>query len=254
MMLATLRSHLTYSNVMATIAVFVALGGSGYAAAKLNGQNIKDRSISGKKLKKRTISREKVKKDTLTGTEIEEAKLGTVPRATRADSAADAASLGGTPASAYASLLATDEAPHVVGAAGEPTIDNGGQGDCLWQGETAGGDVNPVSFYRGKDGRVHLAGWPAAQNGPGGCGPELEDARIFTLPAGYRPAHIEQFTSSTDNGAVSVRVVIGADHEATLEGVGTIPAGAVMTSVPRDHPQGVTLDGIDFRAAGTGGF
>jgi hypothetical protein len=253
-MLASLRSHVSYANVMATIAVFIALGGSGYAAVKLNGRNIKDTTIAGKKLKNRTIAREKVKKNTLTGTEIAESTLGTVPRATQADSADNAASLGGTPASAFAALLAADEAPHVIGAAGEPAIANGGQGDCLWQGGTAGGDVNPVSFYRGKDGRVHLAGWPAAQNGGGGCGPELEDAVIFTLPPGYRPAHIEQFTSSTDDGSVSLRVVVGADHDAMLEGVGTIPAGAVMTAVPTDHPQGVTLDGIDFRAAGTGGL
>src|SRR4051794_27791111 len=59
-MIRRLRAHLTYANVMATIAVFVALGGSSYAALKLprdsvgNGQirtgavrssEIRDRSI-----------------------------------------------------------------------------------------------------------------------------------------------------------------------------------------------------------------
>ena len=41
-MLSELRSHTTYANVMATFAVFVALGGSSYAAIKVTGKNVKD--------------------------------------------------------------------------------------------------------------------------------------------------------------------------------------------------------------------
>ncbi len=33
-----MRSRLTYANVMSTLAVFIALGGSSYAAVQLNGQ------------------------------------------------------------------------------------------------------------------------------------------------------------------------------------------------------------------------
>jgi hypothetical protein len=62
-MLAKLRSRLTFANVVSVIALFVALGGSGYAATKINGKNIKNKSISGKKLKNRTITRNKVKKE-----------------------------------------------------------------------------------------------------------------------------------------------------------------------------------------------
>ena len=81
----TVRSHLTYANAMATIAVFVALGGSGYAAVTINGRTIRNRSIPGKKLKDRTITRSKVAKNALTGTEVNETKLGTVARAANAD-------------------------------------------------------------------------------------------------------------------------------------------------------------------------
>jgi hypothetical protein len=72
-----LRSQLTYANVMASIAVFIALGGSGYAAAKFNGKNIQNHSIIGKKLKSNTLG----------GTQINEAKLGTVPSAANAGNA-----------------------------------------------------------------------------------------------------------------------------------------------------------------------
>jgi sulfatase-modifying factor enzyme 1 len=89
-MLSRFRPRLTYANVMATIAVFIALGGSGYAAVTIDGGQLKNRSVAGKKLKK----------DTLTGTEIKESKLGQVPSA---NTATNARNLAGKPASAYAS-------------------------------------------------------------------------------------------------------------------------------------------------------
>ena len=57
--------------VVALLALFVALGGTGYAAVKVNGKNIRNHTIAGKKLKR----------NTLTGTQIRESRLGTVPRA-----------------------------------------------------------------------------------------------------------------------------------------------------------------------------
>jgi hypothetical protein len=77
--------------VVALIALFVALGGSSYAALTINGKNIKNGSIAGKKLKNRTITQKKVKKNTLGGTVINESKLGQVPSAANADNAANAA-------------------------------------------------------------------------------------------------------------------------------------------------------------------
>ena len=55
------RSRLTYANVMATIAVFLVLGGSSYAALQISGKDIKNRSITGKKLKKHTVGRTELK-------------------------------------------------------------------------------------------------------------------------------------------------------------------------------------------------
>lgn len=91
-MLAKLRSRLTFANVVSVIALFVALGGSGYAATRISGQNIRNKSITGAKLKDRTISGSKLQKHTLTGTEINLSKLGTVPKADQAGTAGLAAS------------------------------------------------------------------------------------------------------------------------------------------------------------------
>jgi hypothetical protein len=50
--LTRIRKHLNSANVIAVIALFVALGGGAYAAKKLNGKTIKNNSIPAKKLKK----------------------------------------------------------------------------------------------------------------------------------------------------------------------------------------------------------
>ena len=66
-MRAGLRDRLTYANVVATLALFVALGGTGYAASPRSGAaTVKNRSIRAADLRK----------NTLTGTEINESKLG----------------------------------------------------------------------------------------------------------------------------------------------------------------------------------
>ncbi len=72
-MLTTLRRHLSYANVTATLALFVALGGSSYAVATLNGRQLKNRSVRAGK----------IARNTLTGTEIRESRLGQVPSAAR---------------------------------------------------------------------------------------------------------------------------------------------------------------------------
>jgi hypothetical protein len=50
------RLKLTYANVVATVALFVALGGSAFAAAKLTGKDIKNSSLTGKDVKDGSVS------------------------------------------------------------------------------------------------------------------------------------------------------------------------------------------------------
>jgi hypothetical protein len=77
--------------VIALIALFVAIGGTGYAAVKIDGKNIKNRSIAGKKLKNGAVSGKQVKRDSLGATQIKESSLKTVARARAADTATKAA-------------------------------------------------------------------------------------------------------------------------------------------------------------------
>jgi hypothetical protein len=70
--------------VVALIALFVALGGSGYAAVKFNPKIIKNNSVSGKKLKNNTLPGAKLTNNSVTGRKINEDTLLTVPSATNA--------------------------------------------------------------------------------------------------------------------------------------------------------------------------
>jgi hypothetical protein len=73
-MLDKLIHCLTYANVMSTMAVFIALGGSSYAAIKINGSSIRNRSIPAAKLRYNTLG----------GREINESALEPVPSAMNA--------------------------------------------------------------------------------------------------------------------------------------------------------------------------
>jgi len=78
--------------IVAILALFVALGGTVYAAAAINGKLIKKNSTPGNRLKKKTVTGNRLKNDTVTGTQVNEATLGKVPSATTADTATTALS------------------------------------------------------------------------------------------------------------------------------------------------------------------
>jgi hypothetical protein len=63
-----IRRHLTYANVMSTIAVFVVMGGSAYALAK--------HSVGTKQLKNKAVTTKKIKNGAVTGAKI---AAGAVP-------------------------------------------------------------------------------------------------------------------------------------------------------------------------------
>jgi hypothetical protein len=60
---------------MATVAVFIALGGSSYAALKITGRDVENGSLTNRDMKRNTLD----------GTRIKESRLAKVPRARNAD-------------------------------------------------------------------------------------------------------------------------------------------------------------------------
>ncbi|HEV7615273.1 MAG TPA: hypothetical protein VGO36_03485 [Solirubrobacterales bacterium] len=88
------RPRLSYANVIATLALFIALGGGAYAASQLP-----KNSVGAKQLKKNSVTAAKIKKGAieaakisgiLSGAQIDASTLGTVPKANEAAKAANA--------------------------------------------------------------------------------------------------------------------------------------------------------------------
>jgi hypothetical protein len=70
-MLARLRPRLTYANVVATLALFIALStGGAYAATQINGRDLKNSSVTGAKIKNRSLTRSDIKSGTLGTTQL----------------------------------------------------------------------------------------------------------------------------------------------------------------------------------------
>jgi hypothetical protein len=73
--MSRLRKVLSVSNAVAFLALFVALGGSVYAAGKLSGTQIKPNSLPGNRVKPKTLTAKQVKPGSLTGTQIRAGSL-----------------------------------------------------------------------------------------------------------------------------------------------------------------------------------
>lgn len=74
-MLTRLRSRLTFANVISVVALFVALGGGAYAAAKIDSRDIEDDSVKSKDIKDEKLKNKDFKEETLKGEKIDEASL-----------------------------------------------------------------------------------------------------------------------------------------------------------------------------------
>jgi hypothetical protein len=98
-------SRLSFANVTAVLALFVALGGSSYAAVQVGTKEIADNSVRGRDIHKDTVrgtdirdndlKGRDVRANTITGDDVKELSLGSVPKADNADM------LSGKPASAF---------------------------------------------------------------------------------------------------------------------------------------------------------
>lgn len=165
------RDKLTYANVIATLALFIAIGGASAFAASHLGKNsvgskqLKNNAITTAKIKNEAVTGAKVKKGTLTGTQINSSTLSTVPNAENAQTAQKAQE------AQKADALSPGEAWHMVGAPGEPAFQNGWENLGTPGNEAAG-------FFKDHEGIVHLKGTLK----PGGT------SLIFQLPQGFRPA------------------------------------------------------------------
>jgi hypothetical protein len=243
-LLAKLRSRLTYANVMATIAVFVSLGGSSYAAVTLKRGSVKSKhlgknAVTSKKVKNRSL----LARDFKPGELPEGARGATGPAGLRGPSGqrgpeGDRGPKGdrGVPGP-----LVQPEPWREVGAPGQPPFF--ADETCSWQ------NFDPASwgkaaFFKDPWGVVHLRGLVRPIDGSQGVcvfGVDGAERVIFTLPGGYRPTTGRVFTTLANNQLMRVNVF----------GNGTVAIESGFTSLDNGGPTNdnwLSLDGITFRA------
>lgn len=123
------------SLVIACLALFVALGGVGYAAATIGSAAIVDNSIKSKDVRNNDLRGKDVRGNTLKGADVDESSLGKVPSAANADAAATAAH-----------ATNADNAANAANAANADTV--GGIGpDALTIGRSALGSCEPGAAF-----------------------------------------------------------------------------------------------------------
>ena len=69
-MLSQLRQHLTYSNVMATVALFIALGGTSYAALEVGTREIRNNSVRSTDLRNGNVRGKDIRNGDVRGADL----------------------------------------------------------------------------------------------------------------------------------------------------------------------------------------
>lgn len=205
-----MRPKLTYANVVATLALCIAVGGASAFAASQLGKNsvgtkqLKKNSVTTAKIKKQAVTAAKVKNGTLTGAQVNASTLGTVPNASQADNASKFGGVVPIPPATPISLL------------------NG------WQ--PYGNGYDQPAYWQDADGVVHLKG-SVAQPVPG------SDV-IFVLPSGLRPARSTNWPTTLDSAHFGT-IEIEAD--------GSVRSRTFEASQATESRLFTSMEGVSFR-------
>jgi hypothetical protein len=229
------------SLVIACLALFVALGGVGYAAATIGSAAIVDNSIKSKDVRNNDLRGKDVRANTLKGADVDESSLGKVPSATSADSAGTAAHATNADNATNATNASHAANADTVGGIGPEALTIGRSalgGIC----EPGGGFTNcaTVVLPMPREGRVLLTAggqWhsddPAGTSVRGLCRINLNGAA---------------FTSPTEEGSLSQQT--DGNQEQAMSGVtlvtAPLPAGDHVFTVACSDDVG-DMDYTDVR-------
>ena len=252
--LGALRARLTYANIVATLALFVAVGGgAAYAIDEWTGANIRNETLTGADVRGTSNATSAVN-GSLTGADISgqqanrargvpyvNGSLTTHDIAEETVRGVDVRDNALTGADIDESTLGAigSEAWHDVGTPGEPGFWEVNTEDC---GTTQGWENalgSSVGFYRDRMGRVFLRG--GVVDGQTTWGNSGLCSVVFVLPDGYRPSHDEHhlaLTAQYPAGMFEPAHVSISQHG--------------MVSVERANEDWVSLDGLSFRCAPSG--
>jgi hypothetical protein len=245
-----LRSHLSYANVMATVAVFIAIGtGGAYAVDKLG----KD-SVGSKQIKAKAVKTKELADNAVTTPKVKDGSL------LKGDFAANQLPPGpDTPQQIVDKLRQAAEPWHEVGPGSNTenfcsSFSNTGvfcsEGPTVLGGflrwENFRGGYATAAFYKDQLGIVHLRGLVI---GPVKRTFDPTIRPIFRLPEGYRPESRRLFTTNGRDGASGQEVAAGR-IDVDVDGLVHIVrdcGGTVAAPACSADGQFVSLDGINFR-------
>lgn len=231
-MFRKVADRLTYANVMATVAVFVVLGGGAYALTNREKTQIK-------KIAKKQASKLDKNIELTPGPKGDQGPRGNVgPQGPKGD-------IGPQGPKGDTGQDGVDGQDGATGPPGPPGTlppatytefglpsDNPGDG-CATPGYENGWIIQdgyaPASYYRDPSGIVHLAGRVYK------CG--TTNSAIATLPAGYRPETALKFPTVTADNAIPPLTVNITGALTTI----TVSAGTVLS-----------LEGVTFRCGPSG--
>ncbi len=190
--------------IVACAALFVALGGVGYAAATIGSAQIKNNSIRGKDIRNSTITGKDVKNSSLTGSDIKnsslagrdvknnsltgsdvsESTLGTVPSATNAGNAANANSVS------TLVNFPVQKAAAAADLASAPEIPIGSKGPYRFYGKCyLGTETTP---------RVHATVFIAVASGTHLFDTEAEDSGVLTAATAEDSRKLQDVSAGPD--------------------------------------------------------
>jgi hypothetical protein len=146
--------RLTYANVVATLALFVALGGTSYAALGITGRDVRDGSLRGRDIHKGSLKSKQVKDGSLLARDFKAGQLpaGAAGPAGPAGSAGPAGAPGSDAANVMLAHVATTPAvadggfySGIAGASGASTATTVTDVMSLETGNQAHATITPVA-------------------------------------------------------------------------------------------------------------
>jgi hypothetical protein len=214
---------LTYANVMATIAVFMAIGGTSYAAVTITGKNVKNGSLTGADVKNESLTTLDVRNGSLIAADF---KAGQLP----------AGAQGATGQLGPAGQVGPAGPQGAKGDKGDPGPANPLTFAALplltgWDDTASFYGTNPAGYGKDGFGIVHLRGGLRRVSGSSNF--------VAQLPAGFRPAG-DVYEASWGYQANDVALL-----RITPDGIiRAFDSGGASTNVA----QFTSLEGVTFQA------